>query len=137
MAQHPAEDTTAAGPFEDWPTGLGFEYFYGSWPGKRRTTSRTSCATRPCAEHPQTSGGTITITCEDLADDAIHWLRNTRRCRPINRSSCTGPAAASHGPHHIMKEWADRYAGKFDDGWDAYRQRVFERAKGRAGSHRM
>ena len=34
-----------------------------------------------------------------------------------------------HGPHHIMKEWADRYAGKFDDGWDAYRQRVFERAK--------
>ena len=34
-----------------------------------------------------------------------------------------------HGPHHIMKEWADRYAGKFDDGWDAYRERVFERAK--------
>ena len=47
----------------------------------------------------------------------------------INRSTCTSATGATHAPHHVPKEWADKYAGQFDDGWDAYRQRVFARQK--------
>ena len=66
---------------------------------------------------------------EDLADDAIDWLRNHKALQADKPFFMYWASGCLHGPHHIMKEWADRYAGKFDDGWDAYRQRVFERAK--------
>ena len=66
---------------------------------------------------------------EDLADDAIHWLRNHKALEPDKPFFMYWATGCLHGPHHIMKEWADKYAGKFDDGWDAYRERVFARAK--------
>jgi arylsulfatase A-like enzyme len=66
---------------------------------------------------------------EDLADDAIVWLHNHRAFQPDKPFYMYWASGAIHGPHHIMKEWADKYKGKFDDGWDAYRERVFTRAK--------
>ena len=66
---------------------------------------------------------------EDLADDAIAWLRRQKAYQPDKPFFMYWAAAAIHGPHHVLKEWADKYKGKFDDGWDAYRERVFERAK--------
>ena len=66
---------------------------------------------------------------EDLADDAIGWLRNHQAFQADKPFFMYWASGCLHGPHHIMKEWADKYAGKFDDGWDAYRERVFERAK--------
>jgi len=66
---------------------------------------------------------------EDLADDAIGWLHKHKAFQPDKPFFMYWASGAIHGPHHIMKEWADKYKGKFDDGWDAYRERVFTRAK--------
>ena len=64
-----------------------------------------------------------------MAEDAIDWLRNHKAFRPDKPFYMYWASGAVHGPHHIMKEWADKYKGKFDDGWDKYRERVFTRAK--------
>ena len=66
---------------------------------------------------------------EDLADDAIGWLHKHKALQPDKPFFMYWASGAIHGPHHVAKEWADKYKGKFDDGWDAYRERVFERAK--------
>ena len=66
---------------------------------------------------------------EDLADDAIGWLRRHKAFNADKPFFMYWASGCLHGPHHIMKEWADKYAGKFDDGWDAYRERVFAKAK--------
>ena len=66
---------------------------------------------------------------EDLADDAIGWLHRHKAMQPDKPFYMYWASGCLHGPHHVMKEWADKYAGKFDDGWDAYRERVFARAK--------
>lgn len=68
---------------------------------------------------------------EDLADDAIGWLRDHKALAPDKPFFLYWASGALHGPHHIMKEWADKYAGRFDGGWDDYRERVFARAKDR------
>ena len=66
---------------------------------------------------------------EDLADDAIGWLHKHKAFQPDKPFFMYWASGAIHGPHHVTKEWADKYKGKFDDGWDAYRERVFKRAK--------
>jgi arylsulfatase len=66
---------------------------------------------------------------EDLADDAIGWLHKHKAFEPDKPFFMYWATGCLHGPHHVMKEWADKYAGKFDDGWDACRERVFHRAK--------
>jgi len=84
---------------------------------------------------PKTSGGhDYYHLSEDLADDAISWLHKHKAFQPDKPFFMYWASGAIHGPHHIMKEWADKYKGKFDDGWDAYRERVFKRAKERPGS---
>ena len=60
--------------------------------------------------------------------DRVHRRRQAGRAR-TSRSTCTSAPGATHAPHHVPKEWADRYKGQFDDGWDAYRERVFARQK--------
>jgi arylsulfatase A-like enzyme len=124
----PAMETTAAGSFENWPTSMGFEYFYGFLAGEashyepnlvRNTTSVLPPGTPEEGYHLS----------EDLADDAIGWLRRHRAFQAEKPFYMYWASGAIHGPHHIMKEWADKYKGKFDDGWDRYRERVFHRAK--------
>ena len=124
----PAEDTTAAGPFEDWPTGLGFEYFYGFLAGEASQYEPHLVRNTTVVSPPKTPEEGYHLS-EDLADDAINWLRNHKALQADRPFFMYWASGCLHGPHHIMKEWADRYAGKFDDGWDAYRERVFERAK--------
>jgi arylsulfatase len=69
---------------------------------------------------------------EDIAEDSIKWLREQQAFSPDKPFFMYWAPGAAHGPHHIMKEWADKYKGKFDDGWDKYRERVFanQKAKG-------
>lgn len=66
---------------------------------------------------------------EDLADDAIHWLGQHKALAPDKPFLMYWATGAAHGPHHVPKEWADKYKGKFDDGWDNYRERVFANSK--------
>lgn len=124
----PAEETTAAGPFENWPTGLGFEYFYGFLAGEASQYEPHLVRNTTVVTPPRTPEEGYHLS-EDLADDAVAWLRRHKAFNADKPFFMYWASGCLHGPHHIMKEWADRYAGNFDDGWDAYRQRVFDRAK--------
>lgn len=124
----PAEETTAAGPFENWPTGLGFEYFYGFLAGEASQYEPHLVRNTTVVAPPKTPEEGYHLS-EDLADDAISWLRRHKAFNADRPFFMYWASGCLHGPHHIMKEWADRYAGKFDDGWDGYRERVFAAAK--------
>ncbi|MBP6771215.1 MAG: sulfatase-like hydrolase/transferase [Reyranella sp.] len=124
----PEEQISAKGPFEYWPTGYGFEYFYGFLAGEASqyepTMVRNTTYVSPHELHRK--GYHLT---EDIAEDAIRWLREQQAYAPDKPFLMYWAPGAAHGPHQVMSEWADRYKGKFDDGWDAYRERVFKRAK--------
>ena len=124
----PAEETTVAGPFENWPTGLGFEYFYGFLAGEASQYEPNLVRNTTVVLPPKSPEEGYHLS-EDLADDAIKWLNNHKALQADKPFFMYWASGAIHGPHHIMKEWADKYKGKFDDGWDAYRERVFKRAK--------
>jgi len=124
----PAEETTAAGPFGNWPTGLGFDYFYGFLAGEASQYEPNLVRNTTLVAPPKTPAQGYHLSA-DLADDAIDWLRKHKAFDADKPFFLYWASGCLHGPHHIMKDWADRYAGKFDDGWDAYRQRVFARAK--------
>jgi arylsulfatase A-like enzyme len=124
----PAVETTAAGPFHNWPTSIGFEYFYGFLAGEASQYEPNLVRNTTSVMPPKTAEAGYHLS-EDLADDAIGWLRRHKAFEPDKPFFMYWATGCLHGPHHVMKEWADKYAGKFDDGWDAYRERVFHRAK--------
>lgn len=124
----PAEETTPAGPFDNWPTGLGFEYFYGFLAGEASQYEPNLVRNTTSVLPPRSAAEGYHLS-EDLADDAIGWLRRHQAFQPNKPFYMYWASGAIHGPHHVRKEWADTYKGKFDDGWDAYRERVFLRAK--------
>jgi arylsulfatase A-like enzyme len=124
----PANETTPTGPFENWPTGLGFEYFYGFLAGEASQYEPNLVRNTTSVLPPKTVEQGYHLS-EDLADDAIGWLRKQKAFQPDKPLFMYWASGAIHGPHHIMKEWADKYKGKFDDGWDAYRERAFKGAK--------
>ncbi len=124
----PATQTTAMGPFTLWPTGegIGFDYFYGFLAGETsqwepRLTENFNPIEPPHDEKYHLS--------EDLADKAIGWLRKHEAYTPDKPFLMYWATGAAHGPHHIFKEWADKYKGKFDAGWDELRERTFKRQK--------
>jgi arylsulfatase len=128
----PEELITSKGPFDYWPIGYGFEYFYGFLAGEASQYEPTLVRNTSYVAHPHTSGGNDHYhLSEDIADDAIHWLREQKAYAPDKPWFVYWAPGASHGPHQVMKEWADKYTGKFDDGWDAYRERVFANQKER------
>ncbi|WP_204137777.1 arylsulfatase [Halomicronema sp. CCY15110] len=124
----PAEQTTAAGPFDSWPTGYGFEYFYGFLAGEASQYEPNLVRNTTVVLPPKTAEEGYHLS-EDLADDAIGWLRKHKAFQADKPFLMYWASGAIHGPHHVFKEWADKYEGKFDDGWDAYRERTFHRAK--------
>ncbi|MEA2025714.1 MAG: sulfatase-like hydrolase/transferase, partial [Chloroflexota bacterium] len=116
----PAAETTVAGPFENWPSELGFEYFYGFLSGEASQYEPNLVRNTTSVLPPKTPEEGYHLS-EDLADDAISWLQSHKALRPDKPFYMYWATGAIHGPHHVHKEWADKYAGKFDDGWDAYR----------------
>ncbi|GAA1058971.1 arylsulfatase [Agromyces bracchium] len=124
----PAEETTKAGPFDSWPTGVGFEYFYGFLAGEASQYEPNLVRNTTSVLPPKTPEEGYHLS-EDIADDAIRWLRDHKALSPDQPFFMYWATGCLHGPHHITKEWADRYAGRFDDGWDAYRERSFAGAK--------
>ena len=124
----PAEQTTMQGPFTHWPTGYGFDYFYGFLAGEASQWEPNLVRNTTQVPHEVFERPGYHLT-EDLADDAIHWLREQQAFAPDRPVFMYWATGAAHGPHHVPKEWADRYKGKFDDGWDKYRERTFQRQK--------
>jgi arylsulfatase len=126
----PAEQTTSKGPFEYWPSGYGFEYFYGFLAGEASQYEPHMVRNTSVAEHPETTQGhDYYHLTEDISEDAIKWLREQQAFSPDKPFFMYWTPGAVHGPHQVAKEWADKYAGKFDDGWDEYRKRAFKRQK--------
>ncbi len=122
----PEDQISSKGPFDYWPTGYGFEYFYGFLAGEASQYEPNLVRNTTVVTEEKRKGYHLT---EDIAEDAIKWLREQRAYEPDKPFFMYWAPGAAHGPHHIMKEWADKYKGKFDDGWDAYRERAFKRAK--------
>ena len=124
----PATDTTAMGPFTLWPTGegIGFDYFYGFLAGETSQWEPRLYENLNPVEPPHDETYHLS---EDLADKAIAWMRKHRAYAPDAPFLMYWAPGAAHGPHHIFKEWADKYRGQFDDGWDALRERTFKRQK--------
>ncbi|MEE4024430.1 arylsulfatase [Gordonia sp. PKS22-38] len=124
----PAEETTKAGPYDNWPTGVGFEYFYGFLAGEASQYEPNLVRNTTSVLPPKTPEEGYHLS-EDIADDAIGWLRDHKALSPDKPFFMYWATGCLHGPHHIMKEWADKYAGRFDDGWDVYREESLDGAK--------
>ena len=122
----PATESSAAGPFDNWPTGFGFDYFYGFLGGESSQYEPYLVKNLSYVDPPKTVEEGYHFT-EDMADNAIEWVKNHQAVAPDKPFFIYWATGAVHGPHHIMKEWADKYKGKFDDGWEAYRERTYKR----------
>lgn len=124
----PADQISAAGPYDRWPLGRGFERFYGFLGGETHQYYPELVHDNHTVEAGRTPEEGYHLT-EDLVDKAIGFIADSKQVapnKPFFMYFCPG---AMHAPHHVPKEWADRYKGKFDDGWEAYRQKAFERQK--------
>ncbi len=122
----PANQTTSQGPFDYWPNAYGFEHFYGFLAGETSQWEPRLVENYNQVEPPHDEKYHLST---DLADHAISWLNQHRAYAADKPFFLYFAPGAGHGPHQIFKEWADKYKGKFNDGWDAYRERVFKRQK--------
>ena len=117
------------GPFDAWPSGGGgFETFYGFIGGENNQYYPALYDGTTPVEPPATPEEGYHLT-EDLADRAIDWVRQQKALMPDKPFFVYFAPGATHAPHHVPKEWADKYAGQFADGWDAQRERTFARQK--------
>ena len=123
----PVWQTSPMGPFDAWPSGGGgFETFYGFIGGENNQWDPALYEGTTPVEPPATAEEGYHLT-EDLADQAISWVRQQKALMPDKPFFVYFAPGATHAPHHVPKEWADRYAGEFDDGWDVQRERTFAR----------
>ncbi|WP_053208142.1 arylsulfatase [Jiangella muralis] len=124
----PADQTSAAGPYDRWPLGRGFERYYGFMGGDTHQYYPELTRDNHRVEPPRTPEQGYHLT-EDLTDTAIGFIADAKQVAPNKPFFLYFATGAMHAPHHVPREWADRYAGVFDDGWDAYRERVFARQR--------
>ncbi|WP_210422825.1 arylsulfatase [Cryobacterium sp. BB307] len=122
----PPEHETAAGPYDRWPLGRGFERFYGFLGGDTNQWYPDLVYDNHSVEQPRQPEDGYHLSA-DLADRAIEFIQDAHvnaPDKPFYLHYCTG---AAHAPHHVPVEWADKYKGKFDAGWDDYREVVHHR----------
>ncbi|TXT22617.1 MAG: arylsulfatase, partial [Planctomycetota bacterium] len=122
----PDWETSQVGPFDRWPSGLGFDYFYGFMGGDMDQWQPTLYENHQLV--PRSNDPNYLLT-TDLVDKSIAWLRRTRSIdadKPYFLYMATG---ATHAPHHVRPEYIKKFKGKFDAGWDVYRETVFEQQK--------
>ena len=122
----PDYETSPAGPFDRWPTGKGFDYFYGFLGGETNQY------------HPAVYRNTLSVTpperpdyhfMADMADDASQWLRSQRALAPDRPFFLYFATGGTHSPHQAPQRWIDKYRGRFDAGWDRMREEVFQRQR--------
>ena len=124
----PTTHVTPTGPFDLWPTSLGFRYFYGFMAGETSQYEPRLFENTTPIEPPSTPEEGYHLT-EDMADKTIGFIRNNRALNPDRPMFIYFAPGATHGPHHVAKEWSDKYAGKFDGGWEELRAETFRRQK--------
>ena len=124
----PVWQTSPMGPFDAWPTNSGFEYFYGFIGGETNQYFPGLYQGTTAVEPDRTPQEGYHFT-EDITVRAIAWIGQQKALLPDKPFFLYFAPGATHAPHHVPKEWSDKYKGKFDDGWDALRERTLARQK--------
>jgi arylsulfatase len=125
----PVWETSPVGPFDAWPSrGGGFEYFYGFIAGETNQYYPAIYEGTSPVEPPKTPEEGYHFT-EDMTDKAIGWIRQQKALAPDKPFFVYFAPGATHAPHQVPKEWSDKYAGRFDQGWDALREEILARQK--------
>ena len=125
----PVWENNPMGPFEHWPAGGGgFEYFYGFVGGENNQYDPALFEGLTAIEPPATPEEGYHLT-EDLADHAVNWIRQQKALMPNKPFFIYFSPGATHAPHHVPKEWADKYKGQFAHGWDRQRELTFAKQK--------
>lgn len=125
----PYSEITAIGPFDRWPTGLGFEYFYGFMTGGVSHWEPNLYRNTTPVEPSLSSKDEEYYLTTDLVDDAIGWVRTQESIAPNKPYFLYFATGAAHSPHHAPKAWIEKYRGRFDQGWDKLREAIFTRQK--------
>jgi len=124
----PVSDLLKSGPFDQYPTGLGFGYFYGFLAGETSQWEPRLYENTNAIEPPRTPEQGYHLT-EDLADQAVKFIKMNRGLTPDRPFFIYFAPGATHGPHHVFPKWADKYKGKFDMGWEEMRNITFQKQK--------
>ena len=117
----PEPEISPAGPFDHWPTGQGFQYFYGFNQGETNQYYPTLYRDTTPVAQPKSAEDGYQFT-EDMTDEAIAWTHNIRAADPDKPWFVYFSTAGVHAPHQSPKEWRDKYKGEFDYGWDKQRE---------------
>jgi arylsulfatase A-like enzyme len=124
----PTWQVSPVGPYDRWPTGLGFQHFYGFLAGyDNQYYPRLFRDTVP-VEPPSTPQQGYSLT-TDITNEAIRWLHQQEAVAPDRPFFLYYAPGATHTPHQVPKPWIEKYKGKFDAGWDQIRKETFERQK--------
>jgi arylsulfatase A-like enzyme len=124
----PVWETSPMGPFEQWPTGSGFEHFYGFIGGETNQYAPAIYRDTVPVDPDRTPEEGYHFT-EDMTDRAIEWIRQQKALMSDKPFFVYYAPGATHAPHHVPTEWPDRYRGRFDQGWDRLREETFARQK--------
>ena len=124
----PVWETSPMGPFRQWPTGSGFEYFYGFIGGETNQFYPAIYEGTTPLEPSKTPEEGYHFT-EDMTDKAIGWVRQQKSLMPDKPFFMYYAPGATHAPHQVPPEWTAKYEGRFDAGWDALREETFARQK--------
>jgi arylsulfatase A-like enzyme len=124
----PVWETSPMGPFDGWPTGSGFEHFYGFIGGETNQYAPALYRDTVPVEPDRTPEEGYHLT-EDMTDRAIEWVRQQKALMPDKPFFTYFAPGATHAPHHVAPEWSDKYKGRFDAGWDALREETLARQK--------
>jgi arylsulfatase A-like enzyme len=119
----PDEEATDAGPFDHWPTGKGFDHFFG-FLGSQTDQYKPDLVEDQAHVRPDGRHLSAQIT-----DKAIFYIDRQKKAAPDKPFFLYYAPGATHAPHQVDKYWSDQYKGKFDKGWDAFREEVFARQK--------
>ena len=124
----PTWQVTPVGPYDRWPTGLGFQHFYGFLAGYDNQYYPRLFRDTVAVEPPSTPQQGYNLT-TDITNDAIAWLHEQEAVYPDKPFFLYYAPGATHMPHQVQKQWIEKYRGKFSKGWDVLRKETFERQK--------
>lgn len=124
----PANEAGPTGPFDHWPTGLGFEHFYGFMGGETSEWEPQLYRDTQPVRAPLTPEQGYHLT-TDITNEALRWLHVQQSIAQDKPYFLYFAPGAAHAPHHVAQKWVDAYRGKFDAGWDALRAETLARQK--------
>jgi arylsulfatase A-like enzyme len=124
----PIWEISPAGPFDRWPSSLGFEYFYGFLAGSDNQFEPRLYRNTVAVEPARTAKQGYNLN-NDLANESIRWLHSHEAVSAEKPFLLYIAPGATHQPHHVTQDWIDKYRGQFDQGWDKLREQTFARQK--------